>query len=306
MKWEKVRKAFFWVLNVYISMLAITMTISLYLPFYVAVKLMRWEEGVNENGLLSFKGFYHMFKKVFNGIIFPKVSFFKKIGYVFILPFIKAGADEGKEENPASSIFVKYYEALKDDRKVNVAVEYLDSLHRKYTIFLSIVGITTIIIYATISEHFVAEAINSTLWGATHALMGLFTVQYGGFGFISLIWAVWNVMSAIAIWYLAIHLVIVSLVMAYRFFKEIRTMSDLSEFAKESNKMVYLNLKDIHKEDEKTLDNLDKALDYLIESCKMPENLNDEFIKIDNKYLIAPQPIKVMIEDKREIQDGNQ
>ncbi|RXJ97599.1 hypothetical protein CRU98_13275 [Arcobacter sp. CECT 8986] len=304
MSWEKVRKAFFWVLNVYISMLAITMTIFLYLPFYVAVKLMQWEEGINENGLLSFKGFYHMFKKVFNGIIFPKVSFFKKIGYVFILPFIKGGTEEGSEENPASSIFVKYYEALKDDRKVNVAVEYLDSLHRKYTIFLSIVGVATIMIYTTLSEYFIEEAMNNSLWGAVYALIGLFTMQYG-IGFISLFWAVWNVILAIAVWYLAIHLVVVSLVMAYRFFKEIRTMGDLSEFAKESNKMVYLSLKDIHKEDEKTLDILDKALEYLIESCKMPESLNDEFIKIDNKYLIAPQPVKVMIEDKGEVKNDN-
>lgn len=301
MSWEKGRKVFFWILNLYISLLSITMTIFLYLPFFVAVKLMKWDEGINENGLISFKGFYYTFKKVFNSIIFPKMAFFKKIGYVFILPFIKGGTESGSEENPASSIFVRYYEALKDDRRVNVAVEYLDSLHRKYTIFLTIVGGVTFIIYASLSVYFIDEAFSNVFWGAIISLLGILTGQ-DFFGYGALLYALWNVISAIAVWYLAIHLAVVCIVIVYKFFKEIRTMSDLSEFAKESNKMVYLNMRDIHKNDEETLENLDKALDYLIESCKMPANLNDEFIKIDNKYLItAPQKEKVMIKETEEV-----
>lgn len=305
MSWERGRKSFFWVLNFYISMIAISVTIFLYLPFYVAVRVMQWEEGVNEKGLLTFKGFYHMFKKVFNGVIFPKVSFFKKVGYVFILPFIKGGTEEKNEENPANSIFIKYYESLKDDREITVAVEYLDSLHRKYIIFLSAVGIFALLIYIAIAEFFVDEAMDSAIASAIYSLIGIFTLQYG-IGFIGILWAIWKVLLAIAVWYLAVHMVVVCLVLAYRFFKEIRTMSNLSEFAKESNKMIYLSLKDIHKDDKKSLDKLDKALDYLIESCKMPENLNDEFIKIDDKFLIAPQDKKVMIEDKGENQDEKQ
>lgn len=301
MSWEKGRKVFFWILNLYISLLSVSMTIFLYLPFFVAVKLMKWEEGINENGLITLKGFYYTFKKVFNAIIFPKMSFFKKIGYVFILPFIKGGTESGSEENPASSIFVRYYEALKDDRRVNVAVEYLDSLHRKYTIFLTIVGGLAFSIYGTLSVYFIAEAFSNVFWGAIAVLLGVLTGQ-DVFGYGALLYALWNTISAIAIWYLAIHLAVVSIVIAYKFFKEIRTMSDLSEFAKESNKMVYLSLKDIHKNDEETLANLDKALDYLTESCKMPIGLNDEFIKIDNKYLIAaPQKEKVIIKDTEEV-----
>lgn len=295
---EKIGNAFKWIINAYINMFVMVLTITLYIPFYYAVKLMNWEDGINPNSLLTIKGFYHTAKKVFKGFLYPKVDFFKRLGYIVILPFIKGNTGTDSVENPATAIYLKYFEALKEDRKIFVASEFLDPLHRKYTIFLSVVCATTLFLYYTMAVYFVDESIGYVLSGVFSSFLGLFSFSdFAVFGVFGVLNAIYNLLMAIAVIILAMHLIIVSIVLTFRFFQEIRAMRDLGKFAKECCKMVHLNLKDIHKDNEDILSLLDKTMVYLEETCTLPNSLHEEFLHIEKQFLLSAQPVKRIVYD---------
>lgn len=281
-----------------------------YLPFGLTVRIVSWSDGVNEKSLLSFKGFLKFYRQVFFGILFPKIDFFFKLGHIFVLPFIKGGiVREGGDDNGASSMLIKYFDALKDGRKVLLAPEYLDAIHKKYILFLVVTGALTICFYALLFLGF-AEVFGAYLAMSFMQLVvslgsmfaGWLGADADGLATTSMVGSIFNLLMSITIWYVMFHILVVGLVIVYSFFKEIRTMQNIGNFAKESAKMVYYSLKAVHKDNAQMETKVDEAMNYLVESCKMDTILNDEFVKIDESYFIKYEPKK--IEHKTEIENN--
>ncbi len=89
--WGAVAKVFRFLLSFFSYTSGFFVWLFLYLPFGITVRVAKWNEGVNEKSLMSFIGFIKFYRSVFYGVLFPKTQFFMRLGYVFVLPFLKGG-----------------------------------------------------------------------------------------------------------------------------------------------------------------------------------------------------------------------
>lgn len=292
------------VANLLLSFLAWSTAITSYLPFIFLVYVLNF--GIDYKKLPNLKGFVKLFKFVVKSFFFPTENGIRKIGYIVVLPFLKA---EKEEENPISSMYSKYLNAEIAGKDLTINHEYIDSIHRKHNYFILFTFFGASLVYLSIA--LAAEevaALLGTVGSWASALVGMEFLGFGsganmrgGFGNISALSMATMVFFKWSAWFLEIYSYIFYLVggmVAFWGFRELRTQNNIQSFVRESAKLLHLSLCENFKNDDQMLIKLENSLNATIESVKLPRELNEEFVHLNNNLLLEKEIIRLTNEQQ--------
>lgn len=285
--------------NVILSASGWVTAITSYLPFIFIVYVLGF--GIDYKKLPNLKGFVKIYKFLVKSFLFPTENGIRKLGYIVVLPFLKA---ETEEENPISSMYSKYLNASINGKELTINHEYIDSIHRKhnYFIFISFFGIAL----GYLGIGIVAEEVSALLgtiggWASFMAGMeflgfNLDGSMQGGFGNVSAFSMATMLFFKGFAWFLDIFSYIFFLIggiVAFWGFREMRTQNNIQSFVSESAKLLHLSLCENFKEDKQMLLKLEHTLNATLESVKLPKDLNAEFVHINNNLLLESEIIRL-------------
>lgn len=285
--------------NVLLSVSAWMTAITSYLPFVFVVYVLGF--GIDYKKLPNLKGFVKFYKFVVKSFLFPTENGIRKLGYVVVLPFLKA---EKEDENPIASMYSKYLNSSINEKELTINHEYIDSIHRKHNYFIlfSFFGISAIYLLIALGAEEVA-ALLGTVGGWASAIAGMEFLGFGtdgsmrgGFGNVSALSMGTAVFFKGFAWFLEIFSYIFFLIsgmIAFWGFREMRTQNNIKNFVNESAKLLHLSLCENFKNDEQMLLKLEHTLNATLESVKLPKELNAEFVHINNNFLLESEIIRL-------------
>lgn len=283
-----------------LSFVAWMTAITAYIPFVFVVYVLNF--GIDYKKLPNLKGFVKIFKFAVTSLLFPTEKGIRTLGYVVVLPFLKA---EKEDENPISSMYSKYFNASQNEKELTINHEYIDSIHRKHNYFIVITffGIASVYLGIALAWEQISALLEmlgswmSMLVGLEYLGFGTGTgTMRGGFGNVSAISL--SLMMFFKLWSTFLSMFsyifgLVGTVVAFWGFRELRTQNNIQSFVRESVKLLHLSLCETFKDDEQTLLKLETTLNATLESVKLPKELNAEFIHINDNLLLESEIIRL-------------
>lgn len=282
-----------------LSFVAWMTALTAYIPFVFVVYVLNF--GIDYKKLPNLKGFVKIFKFAITSLLFPTENGIRKLGYILVLPFLKA---EKEDENPISSMYSKYFNASQNEKELTINHEYIDAIHRKHNYFIVITffGIASVYLGIAMAWEEISALLEmlgswmTMLVGLEYLGFGSGAEMRGGFGNISAISL--SLMMFLKIWSTFLSMFsyifgLVGTVVAFWGFRELRTQNNIQSFVRESVKLLHLSLCENFKNDEKTLHKLEHTLNATLESVKLPKELNEEFVHINNSLLLESEIIRL-------------
>ncbi len=248
--------------NMLLSFFAWTSCIFGYLPFVFMVYIIDF--GIDYHKLPNVKQFIVIYKNGVKSILFLKESLVRKLGYYFVLPLLKSSKED---ENPVASMFSKYFNAKLNNQNLQIAHEYIDSMHRKNTYFTAITFLGLAFVYAIFTTAIIELTELLGLVGGLTAATGLLDMTnitrpaqmgYGFtvlsplfFGITAITWIISTILE-----FIIVMLTLNIFLLIYWGFKEIKTQKHLNEYIDENLNLIVATLENNFLENQEILEKI--------------------------------------------------